>query len=413
MKLLWILPYTPTSIRTRPYNLLQALIRAGHHLTLATVCEKPEERETLEKLSAQGVRVISEHLARPQMAINLGVAFWGGKPLQSRYSWSPRLAGRLINLLRNEQFDAVHVEHLRGSVYGLLAAKVLAGARQAERVVWDSVDCISLLFEQAARRSRSGFGRWVTRLELPRTRRYEQALVGSFPTTLVTSANDKAAFERLAGRSLPQVRVLPNGVDSAYFSPGDEPKAAAEVVFSGKLSYHANVTAALHLVQQVMPHVWAARPETRVVLAGKDPANEMVRLGQADPRVVVTGTVADLRPYLRRATVAAALVPYGAGIQNKVLEAMACGTAVVGSPQSAAALDVLPGREMLVVDGAEAQAQALLHVLENDILMAQLSAAGRAYVAAQHDWGRIAAQLEEIYQVGDGRNRTEHHVSTE
>jgi glycosyltransferase involved in cell wall biosynthesis len=113
---------------------------------------------------------------------------------------------------------------------------------------------------------------------------------------------------------------------------------------------------------------------------------------------MVTGTVDDLRPYLRRATVAAALVLYGAGIQNKVLEAMACGTAVVGSPQAAAALKIIPGREMLVVEGAQAQAKALLQVLTNAGLMAQLATAGRAYVEAQHNWNKIAAQLEGIYQ---------------
>ena len=397
MKLLWILPYTPTSIRTRPYNLLQALIRAGHHLTLATVCEKPEERETLEKLSAQGVRVISAHLARPQMAINLGVAFWGGKPLQSRYSWSPRLAGRLINLLRNEQFDAVHVEHLRGSVYGLLAAKVLAGARQAERVVWDSVDCISLLFEQAARRSRSGFGRWVTRLELPRTRRYERELVKTFATALVTSENDKTGFERLAGHTLPQVKVLPNGVDTQYFCPDETARYPAEVIFSGKLSYHANVTAAIYLIQEVMPIVWASRPEVTVILAGKDPARDVVQLARRYDRVQVTGTVEDLRPYLRRATAAAALVPYGVGIQNKVLEAMACGTAVVGSPQAAAALQVLPGQDMLVAEGAQAQARALELILSDPDLRQRLGAGGRRYVERQHDWEKIAHQLEHYY----------------
>ena len=397
MKLLWILPYTPTPIRTRPYNLLQALIRAGHHLTLATVCEKPEERETLEKLSAQGVRVISEHLARPQMAINLGVAFWGGKPLQSRYSWSPRLAGRLIHLLRNEQFDAVHVEHLRGSVYGLLAAKVLAGARQAERVVWDSVDCISLLFEQAARRSRSGFGRWVTRLELPRTRRYERELVKTFATALVTSENDKTGFERLAGHKLPQVKVLPNGVDTQYFCPDETARYPAEVIFSGKLSYHANVTAAIYLIQEVMPIVWASRPEVTVMLAGKDPARDVVQLARRYDRVQVTGTVEDLRPYLRRATAAAALVPYGVGIQNKVLEAMACGTAVVGSPQAAAALQVLPGQDMLVAEGAQAQARALELILSDPDLRQRLGAGGRRYVERQHDWEKIAHQLEHYY----------------
>jgi glycosyltransferase involved in cell wall biosynthesis len=301
-------------------------------------------------------------------------------------------------LLSSEDFEAVHIEHLRGAAYGLQVQRAMASRGQGTRLVWDSVDCISLLFEQAASASRGFFGRWVTRLELPRTRRAERRLVRNFDLTLVTSTNDRHGLERLAGQHLPQVMVLPNGVDTAYFSPDDTLKTAGEIVFSGKLSYHANLTAALHLVQQVMPHVWAEQPEACVVLAGKDPPRELLKLGQADSRVRVTGTVDDLRPYLRRATVAAALVPYGAGIQNKVLEAMACGTAVVGSPQAAAGLKIVPGREMLVAEGAQAQARVILQVLTNDLLKSQLASAGRAYVEAQHDWNKIAAQLEGIYR---------------
>ena len=65
--------------------------------------------------------------------------------------------------------------------------------------------------------------------------------------------------------------MLPNGVDLEYFTLGTEPREPATLVFSGKMSYHANVTAALMLVQEIMPHVWAKRPEVRVWIVGKDP----------------------------------------------------------------------------------------------------------------------------------------------
>jgi glycosyltransferase involved in cell wall biosynthesis len=404
MKILWILPYAPTLIRTRPHYLLRALLARGHELTLAAVWENEAECQALAQFKSRGFRLVGEHLSKTQALGNIAGAILKRVPMQSRYSWCPALAHKIAALLRTEEFAAVHVEHLRGAAYGLLARQVLAPRRQAERVVWDSVDCISLLFEQAARNSRGFFGRWVTRLELPRTRTSERQLVRSFYATLVTSANDKSCLERLAGEVLPRVSVLPNGVDTAYFYPTDEPKSPAEVVFSGKLSYHANITAALHLVKKVMPYVWAARPEARLVLAGKDPARELVRLGQADARVIVTGTVDDLRPFLRRATVAAALVPYGVGIQNKVLEAMACGTAVVGSPQAAAALQVTPGTEMLVVKGAQAQAMALLQVMNDDLIRTNLSAAGRDYVIKKHGWQQIVGKLEAIYQDGYEHN---------
>ena len=217
-----------------------------------------------------------------------------------------RPSADIIQNANVKEYDELYRQSLQDPEQVLATGKDLVGVFVDRQAEFGGDRAPTLLFEQAAQGSRSFFGRWVARLELPRTRRYERALVGSFPATLVTSANDKAALERLTRRSQPQVCVLPNGVDSTYFCPGDGPKTTTEVVFSGKLSYHANVTAALHLVQQVMPFVWADQPEARVVLAGKDPASELVRLGQADRRVVVTGTVDDLRPYLRRATVAAA-----------------------------------------------------------------------------------------------------------
>jgi len=113
--------------------------------------------------------------------------------------------------------------------------------------------------------------------------------------------------------------------------------------------------------------------------------------------VIVTGTVSDIRPYLQRATVAVAPTLYGAGIQNKVLEAMACGTAVVASSGATSALAVRPGFEVVTADGAEAFARGTLSLLDNPARRMHLEQAGRAYVETHHAWNAVAARLEEIY----------------
>jgi glycosyltransferase involved in cell wall biosynthesis len=400
MNIMWVLPYAPTPIRTRPYNLIRSLVERGHQLTLAVVWETEEEQVELERLAATGVKVVSEKLDKLHSLTGLGQAMFTGKPLQSRYSWIPRLADRMVYLLDEEHFDAVHVEHLRGAEFGLTARKVLGGRGKAGLVVWDSVDCISLLFEQARRNSRSGFGRWVTSFELPRTRKYERYLVEVFRKTLVTAPNDKLVLEHLAGKALPQVEVLPNGVDLEYFCPIGTPKTRNEVVFSGKLSYHANVSAALHLVKQVMPRVWAERPEVKVVLAGKDPAPVLCQLARNDPRVEVTGSLPDLRPILRRVTVAATLVTYGAGIQNKVLEAMACGTPVIASSQAISGLNTAASQAVFVSDGIQEQAKGILQVLNDEVLQRKLAEAGRAFVETWHDWQKVTEKLVAVYQSG-------------
>jgi glycosyltransferase involved in cell wall biosynthesis len=187
-------------------------------------------------------------------------------------------------------------------------------------------------------------------------------------------------------------------VDTAYFCPAAEPATAPQVVLTGKMSYHANVTAAMQLVDDIMPRVWQRRPDVEVVIAGSAPARGVRQLARRHaPRVRVTGYVPDLRPYLRAAAVAAAPLAYGAGIQNKVLEAMACATPVVASPQASAALRARPGTDIWLADEPADFAQALLHLLDQPATRRALGAAGRAYVVAHHQWDHIVRDLEGYY----------------
>jgi hypothetical protein len=98
---------------------------------------------------------------------------------------------------RISDFEIVHVEHLRGARYGFHVKSAIRNPKSAIPVVWDSVDCISYLFEQAARNSRRLKGRLMTSLELDRTRRYEGWLVRQFDRVLVTSPVDREALVRL------------------------------------------------------------------------------------------------------------------------------------------------------------------------------------------------------------------------
>ena len=142
------------------------------------------------------------------------------------------------------------------------------------------------------------------------------------------------------------ISVLPNGVDLGYFYVGEELKREpATLVISGKMSYHANVSMTLEMVREILPVIWDQRPETKLWIVGKDPPREIQELGQ-HPKITVTGTVPDIRPYLQNATIAVAPITYGAGIQNKVLEAMACATPVVASSQAVSALNTISGKDI-------------------------------------------------------------------
>ncbi|MCP4426385.1 MAG: glycosyltransferase [Chloroflexi bacterium] len=395
MDILFVVPYAPNLVRTRPYNLIRYLTERGNRVTVLTLWTNEREQEALVELEKLAHRVWALPMPLWRSLWNCVFALPGGQPLQSVYSWQPEL---LSFLNGDVHFDVVHVEHLRGSRYALRLKELGRWP-----VVWDSVDCISHLFRQAAVRSENLIGRWRSRFELKRTERYEGWLLNQFDRVLVTSSVDKRALASLSdngdAHSAPQrIAVLPNGVDVDYFSP-DTAVSREEntVIVSGKMSYHANVTMTLYLANDIMPHVWARQPDVKLWIVGKDPARELRAL-EENTAVTVTGTVPDLRDYLRRAAVAATPIPYGAGIQNKVLEAMACATPVVTTPQATAALDIQPGRDLLVAEEPQAFAAALLNLLDDPQRRRQLGQAGRDYVEDRHHWNNIAARLETIYR---------------
>lgn len=406
MRVLYLVAYAPDRIRTRPYHLIQALRARGHEVIVATLWESEDERRFLEELKAEGVKVIAFPLTKLRIAGNLLLGLFSGEPLQGRYSWHPALLHEVQGVLQSPDLkpDIIQVEHLRGARYALRLSEYTATLDNLPPIVWDSVDCISYLYEQAARASRSLRGRLMTAFELSRTRRYERILLENIGTILVTSKNDKRAYQRLTSGDASNVTVATNGVDLEYFTPSNEPREPNTIVFSGKMSFHANVTAVYYLLKEIMPSVWQQEPDVQVWLVGKAPPKEIRGLARGNDRVKVTGMVSDIRPYLRRASISVAPLTYGVGIQNKVLEAMACATPVVASPQAISALDVKEGRDVVVAKDPNEFAEEILRLLSDETACNAIGKNGRAYVSEKHDWGTIAFGLEAVYREATQRH---------
>jgi polysaccharide biosynthesis protein PslH len=403
-KILFIVPYVPNIIRVRPYNLIRHLSDQGHQITLLTLWTDEQERASIEQIKPYCERLLAFHLFRWRSLLNCLGALFSKRPLQTVYCWEPNMARQIRELVNSRNgrlpFDVIHVEHLRGAYYGLQLKSLLLNHNPPLPIVWDSVDSISLLFRQAMVRSKSILSRGLTRFELSRTERYEAWLLNWFDHILVTSQADKDALLGLpqGTKKSPVISVIHNGVDLNYFKPDERvSKEPATLVISGKMSYHANVAMVLHLMNEIIPHVWAQRADAKVLIVGKDPPREVTALA-ANPNVIVTGTVAHLPPYLQRSTVVVAPIAYGAGIQNKVLEGMSCGTPVVATSQAVSALAVKPDRDVLVAEEPAVFAAAIMRLLDNPQKRAEVGRAGRCYVEKNHRWAVIADQLEKVYE---------------
>ena len=386
MRVLFVTPYVPSPIRVRPFELLRALVAAGFDVTVLCTAGADEAGAVAELRQQQfDLRTVAVSGRDRLTAVVAGSL--RGRPLQAAYGVPAAFRHALRALLAERSFDIVHLEHLR--------AAALIDELQGVPLVYDAVDCISLLLERTRAAGPTLQSRLIATLELHRTRRFEAAICSAAAVTVVTSPEDAGALRQLAPGAA--IEVVPNGVDLQRFGLGDEPRVPDSVVFTGKMSYHANIAAARRLVERIMPSVWQRRPTARLTIVGSSPPPK-IQAYAADPRITVTGRVPEIAPYLRAAAVAASPLAYGVGVQNKVLEAMATATPVVVDRQSLTALQARAGHDVLVAADDEHFAAAITGLLADAELARRVGSAGRAYVERFHRWPESTALLATAYR---------------
>ncbi|WP_322488686.1 glycosyltransferase [Chloroflexus sp.] len=394
MNILFVAPYTPSPIRVRPYQFIRHLAQRGHAITL--VCAA-DNAAALTELRAICQRVVAVPVRRTDHLLAYMRAVPSELPLQTAHCLTPAMVAAVAHEIKQGEHHVIHIEHLRAAE---IVRAALHQCGDGPPAVLDAVDSITLLFERTLRRGANLSSRLRALIDLARTRRYEAAYPHRFAAIAVTSAEDRWALRTLS-RALDRpggspIIVVPNGVDLTYFQAYTGPRQPHHLVFTGKMSYHANEAAARYLIEDIMPLVWAKRAEVTVTLAGAEPGPRL-RAYARDPRVIVTGAVPELRPYLTKATLAVAPIRYGVGVQNKVLEAMATATPVITARQATVALSAQPGHDLVVAGDAGSFAHAILTLLDDDERRAAIGQAGRLYVERHHNWQQSVSRLEAVY----------------
>jgi sugar transferase (PEP-CTERM/EpsH1 system associated) len=188
---------------------------------------------------------------------------------------------------------------------------------------------------------------------------------------------------------------FPNGVDSEFFAPAVAAYDADTIVFVGRMDYYPNQQSMFDFCANVLPRLRAQRPTVKLQIVGAAPSPAVWRLGEL-PGVTVTGSVADVRPYVTRAALTVAPLRIARGTQNKILEAMAMGVPVVCSHVAARGVDAVSGTHLLATGTPEETCAAILGILEHPRERARLADAARARVLSHHAWANSMKRLDAI-----------------
>jgi glycosyltransferase involved in cell wall biosynthesis len=209
---------------------------------------------------------------------------------------------------------------------------------------------------------------------------------------IVVSERDAKVLRWVCPRT--DVRVVQNGVDVDYYQPVDAREEPATLVFEGAMDFGPNRDAARVLTTEILPQVRRKVPGAKAIIVGRNPSPAIRSL--ASDHVTVTGTVPDIRPYVRRGTVFVCPMRMGAGIKNKLLQAWAMRKAVVATPMAAGGLNAREGENILLGVDVTSLSAAIIDLLGNPERRRALAMGGYKTVHAEYTWEKKSAALEAV-----------------
>ena len=241
-------------------------------------------------------------------------------------------------------------------------------------------------------RSAAAQGELAARLRLPIARRYEAFMFTPFQRVVVISGVDRQMLLDL--QPALNVEVIANGIELERFRPLPVEREPCTLLFVGNFEYPPNQEAARLLLDTILPRVVRAMPGARLQLVGHNPPGWL--RARANERVVITGSVDDVAPYLARAGVFVCPLRTGAGLKNKMLEALAMGIPVVATPLSYDGIDISDGESAIVAELDEMPGQ-IVALLKDQDLRQRLSQAGRELIETRYSWAQAADSYERLY----------------
>jgi sugar transferase (PEP-CTERM/EpsH1 system associated) len=386
------IPYPPNKgEKIRPYQFLNHWTK-HHKVHLGCFIDDPED---LQHRALLRERCASTYFARlhPKLAlVRASGAFLTNEPLSLRYYRDRGLARWVRRVMATEKPECA-------VVFSSAMAQYLLGAiPPPSRVLMDFADVDSEKWAEYAA-TRTFPAREVYRREARQLLRFDRRVARQADASIFVTEPEATLFRELAPEVKEKVLVIPNGVDSAYFSPenaGLDPKCggAPIIVFTGRMDYWPNVDAVVWFSDTVLPRLRDRFPNATFLIVGAQPSATVLALGHR-PGIVVTGTVPDVRPYVGYADAVVAPMRIGRGIQNKVLEGMAMARPVIVTPQALEGIDAVADTHLLLARDGDGFVRSVERIMD-PVFAKTVGAAARQRAIELYEWADSLAKYDRL-----------------
>jgi len=321
-----------------------------------------------------------------------------GRSISEGYYVDTKANVRVAELLNQNHYHAVLCFSSPTAEYVFQNLSIFQKRQPVPRLIMDFCDVDSAKWNQYAKTA--GFPMsMIYNIESRRLLSYEKRINQQFDASVFVSENEAGLFKTLVP-SAKNVISISNGVDFDYFSNPKQKNQNASpptLMFAGAMDYYANIDGITWFCHQVLPKIKSHYPDIQLMVVGNNPSPDVHALSKIS-NVQVTGYVADIRDYYRKADVCIIPLRIARGIQNKVLEAMAMEKPVVSTTAAFSGISATPGVHLLVEDTDDAFAHSVITLLGNPELAKSLGRSARQNVMAEYDWDTCLLQLDSVLQ---------------
>jgi sugar transferase (PEP-CTERM/EpsH1 system associated) len=380
------IPYPPIKgDRITSFNLLRHLC-SRYRVFLGTFVDDPADNPDEPVLASMVEEMHISRIRKPWAFVRALPRWLCGEPV-SFALFRSRSLDRWLDAI-GTRHDPVAIVAYSSNISSYAVDKFRQGSRARKRIlVFGDVD--SEKFVAYAGRA-TGPRRWLFATEARRVRSEERRLAAGADWITLVTEEEVELFRSVLDAHRERVALLPNGVDTAIFSPERYPTApfagrGAALIFTGAMDYPPNVEAVVWFARHVFPAIRDKLPHAQFFIVGINPVAAVQELSR-EPSITVTGRVESVAAYLAHAQVAVAPLQIARGVQNKVLEAMAMALPVVVSRGAMTGIAATPGTDVVRADEPGQWIDACLRLLGDATEARRIGRAARELVLERYNW---------------------------
>jgi polysaccharide biosynthesis protein PslH len=298
----------------------------------------------------------------------------------------PEVKARMRELLASEKFDVIICDFV-------VAAAAIPWEVGCPKVIFTH-NVEALIWKRHFEVSRNPVWKLTSWGEYQKMMGFEKHFLNKSEHVLTVSEADKDFFSDFVERS--KMTVISTGVDTNYFRPDNSQEQQNSLVFTGSMDWMPNEDGVLYFMRSILPLIRREIPEVSFTIVGRKPSEKLRSAAASEPGVQVTGTVDDIRPYVRDGSVYVVPLRIGSGTRLKIFEAMAMGKAIVSTTLGAEGLPIRDEVDISIADSPEEFSRKVCALLRDAGERRRLGSAARQLVEQHYSWSSVAAEFDEV-----------------